>query len=268
MSSFISKRLFILVFLLTLFVVHSAIAASVIQLEPEAIKFSPVGVQVKTRGIVIATPGQLGKQFFYINGIQIYSYHQDFPELKLGDKIEIRGEISQNRGEKRVKIKSKDNIRVLDRGLKVDSISVSLSEIKTDLVGKLIQITSQVIEKTGNKIFIGQKEDKEEAIIYLTDYADIDKSCIEPKNKIEITGILRQYNDELRIFPRSNQDIKVVPKMELESKDNSKIVLLSGETKSIKTGAIQHRLLSMVTALGFILLIVLYLKSKFCKNRE
>ncbi|MBU4370136.1 hypothetical protein KKG58_05295, partial [Patescibacteria group bacterium] len=58
-------------------------------------------------GVVIVEPGILGKQFFYINGIQIYSYYKDFPELAIGDEISIKGIISQSRGEKRIKTKTR-----------------------------------------------------------------------------------------------------------------------------------------------------------------
>ncbi len=58
---------------------------------------------IVTSGIVAAEPGRLGSQFFYIvdesgNGVQVYSNKKDFPELKIGDFIEVGGEISKING--------------------------------------------------------------------------------------------------------------------------------------------------------------------------
>ncbi|MEK7097789.1 MAG: hypothetical protein AAB906_03000, partial [Patescibacteria group bacterium] len=58
---------------------------------------------IVTSGIVAAEPGRFGSQFFYIvyesgNGVQVYSNKKDFPELKIGDFIEVGGEISKING--------------------------------------------------------------------------------------------------------------------------------------------------------------------------
>ncbi|PIZ58006.1 hypothetical protein COY23_00845, partial [bacterium (Candidatus Torokbacteria) CG_4_10_14_0_2_um_filter_35_8] len=51
--------------------------------------------EVFTQGIVLVEPGVLSKNYFYIqdeeSGVQIYSSASDFPEIKLGDKIEVKG---------------------------------------------------------------------------------------------------------------------------------------------------------------------------------
>ncbi|MBU4370134.1 hypothetical protein KKG58_05285, partial [Patescibacteria group bacterium] len=66
-----------------------ALAGDFIKIEPNKVKDLSIDTAVQTQGVVIVEPGILGKQFFYINGIQIYSYYKDFPELAIGDEISI-----------------------------------------------------------------------------------------------------------------------------------------------------------------------------------
>src|SRR6056297_3703839 len=65
------------------------------------------GEEVEVVSQVIVPPNILGKRYFYINGAQIYSHFKDFPDLKIGDKVKVTGEISKAYGEKRVKTSSK-----------------------------------------------------------------------------------------------------------------------------------------------------------------
>jgi|GEM_PF-3801162 len=104
-----------LVFVILFFVLRQPVFAGVFEIQDMAI-----GTAVRARGVVIAEPGVLGQQIFYINGAQIYSYYKDFPELATGDEISVQGVISQSRGEKRIKIKTAGDIAILNRGLVVE----------------------------------------------------------------------------------------------------------------------------------------------------
>jgi len=188
------------------------------------IKNLELGARVKVVGVVVVEPGVLGENIFYLDGSQIYSSKKDFPELKLGDKIEVQGVISESAGEKRIKISTQENIKIVERGLTVEPLIVSPANLNFNLVGRLIKISGEVIEKTGQKIYLAS--DKAEAIVYLKESVKITGLKIKEGDKAEITGILSRYDNELRLLPRSKQDIKIVtvPSADISQK-NEKILL-------------------------------------------
>ena len=134
-------RIRILVFFsLLLFISLPALAGNFNFVDPNEVKDLAVGTAVQTRGAVIAKPGVLGLQIFYINGVQIYSYYKDFPELDLGDEVLVKGIISQSRGEKRIKTKTNEDITILKHNDRVPASIIEISDINADLIVYLIKI--------------------------------------------------------------------------------------------------------------------------------
>jgi len=228
---------------------------------PDNIKELDVGTAVKTEGIIIVEPGVLGSQIFYINGVQVYSYYKDFPKLKRGDKIVVQGVVSQAREEKRINIKDIDDIEILKHQLMVEPQVIEIKEIDYSLVGKLFKIKGIVLEKTGSRIFIS--DGKSEITVYIKEYAEINKAIIQEGDNLEIIGILNQSNDELRILPRSDQDINfiiiepdVLPQaslgfLKLEDPDN---------IRTIDFESLKPYFIFSAIALGIILIVLIIIK--------
>jgi len=228
---------------------------------PENIKELDVGRTVKTEGIVIVEPGVLGLQFFYINGVQIYSYYKDFPKLKRGDKIAVQGVVSQAREEKRINIKSQEDIGILERQLIIEPQVVEIKEINYSLVGKLLKIQGEVIERTGSRIFISNGQS--EITIYIKEYAKINKGIIQEGDNLEIIGILNQSNDELRLLPRSDQDINFIA-IEPDILPQASLGFLtledSGHTRVINFESLKPYFIVSAIFLGIILIILIIKK--------
>lgn len=266
MLKFNYKKLALLSFFLLFFLTQIVFADSDFQwVSVNKIKDLEKGEKVQTQGQVVALPGNLGSQFFYINGAQIYCYRKDFPELALGDKIKVKGEISVNRGEKRIKIKTRDDIKILATDLKVEPELVNIDKIETCMVGKLIKISGQVIERTGQKIFVGSDETDKEVLVYLKEHAEIDKSRIKSEDRVEIAGVLSRNYDEPRLLPRGDEDIEIISEPDSSVFEEPKITLLAGQTGVIKVSKIQYWLIASACILGFILIILLALRAKIFK---
>ena len=249
-------------FLLIFLIFYNQVFAADFQyVAPENIKELDVGRAVKTEGVVIAEPGVLGLQFFYINGIQIYSYYKDFPKLKRGDKIVVQGIISQARGEKRIKTKTKDDIQILERQLIVEPQVIEIQKIDYSLVGKLLKIQGQVIEKTGPRIFIS--DEQSEITIYIKEYTNINKTIIQEGDNLEVTGILNQNNDELRLLPRNDQDINFIV-VEPDILPQASLGFLniegSGHARAINFQPLKPYFIISATILGIILIILIIIK--------
>jgi len=184
-----------------------------------------VGEKLEVISNVLVPPGVLGKRYFYINGAQIYSYFKNFPDLEVGDKIKVIGEISEAHNEKRIKINSKEDIKVLSKG-EVSPLFFNLNEINEDLIGYFIQTQGNIIEKTGNKMFI-TSFDKEirEQMVYFKKYVDIDINKFSHGDKILLSGILSKYDNDLELLPRFREDIRL-----LERKNKDKQGLTPGSS--------------------------------------
>jgi len=185
----------------------------------EAIKVLPIseakkqtiGTKVITYGRVSVEPGRLGKTIFYIqddySGIQIYSWYKDFPLLRLGDLIEVIGEISETGGEIRIKIKLASDIRVLESGRSPTPQKIFIKQVNNYL-GRLVRIKGTITKSSGNTFYINDGTGTIK--IYIKKETGIKKPRLKKGDIVEITGIVSVTESGLRIMPRYQNDFKLV----------------------------------------------------------
>jgi RecJ-like exonuclease len=92
-------------------------------------------------------------------------YKKDFPELKIGDEVEVTGEISELYGETRIKVKERSDIKKLDYVEELKPISVEIAEIGENNEGSLIKISGEVTEIKSSYLYID--DGTEEIQVYL-----------------------------------------------------------------------------------------------------
>ncbi len=165
----------------------------------------------RVTGQVIVEPGILGSQIFYIAtptgcpGIQIYMYSKNFPELKLGDLVEITGILSESGGEKRVKVSEQSDIKVLENQAPASRIPIKLSEVEEGLEGCLISATGELTEKSGSNLYFA--DDDGELKIYFKSTLSFPKPKIDIGDEIETVGIVSQTKTGFRLLPRYETDL-------------------------------------------------------------
>lgn len=169
------------------------------------------GENVALKGIVTVTPGNFASQTFYLQddtgGIQIYLHSGAFPELDLSAVVVVMGEMSTSHGERRVKLDTETDIVLTNESHMVEAAEYQLTDIHELLVGSLIQTTGQVQSKTATKLVI---EDSGSTLaVYLKNDPMIDPNKFERGDRIRIVGVLTTYDGELRIRPRSEQDMTI-----------------------------------------------------------
>jgi DNA/RNA endonuclease YhcR with UshA esterase domain len=172
---------------------------------------------VKTKGIVLVEPGILGKQIFYIGepGIQIFYSKGDFPILELGDFVEVTGEISQIRGEKRIKISQKDAIKILGKKQAPAPKEIQIEEIG-DFEGDLVLVQGQILERKSNYFILDDGTGR--AKVYIKSSTNIKPPKLKEGDKVKVAGIVNEYNSEYRILPRYLTDIeKIEPQNQLSA---------------------------------------------------
>ncbi|MEI6288704.1 MAG: lamin tail domain-containing protein [bacterium] len=187
----------------------STVSAGTINISLEEVRNLENNQKVKVTGVVSVEPGLLGTQIFYLagSGIQIYCNKKDFPALKVGDTIEVNGVLSESGGERRIKITTAEDIKILNGGPEPTPHEVTTGEIDENLEGSLVQINGEVIEIKGTSIYLD--DGSGEARIYIKSTTGMNQKDLNIKtgDKLQITGIVSQTSAGYRILPRYARDI-------------------------------------------------------------
>ena len=174
----------------------------------EDIRKQKPGTRIRVQGVVSATPGLFGERLFYIAdpGIQIYKSDAVFPDLELGDLVEITGTLRSNRGESRITVGRTDSITILDQEEVPQPHEVS--DIGEETEGWLTQIKGIILEKksgifsvdtNGTTIEIRIKKGTEIKLDHLNQGIDV-----------VITGIVSQTDDHYFLLPRFEEDMEII----------------------------------------------------------
>jgi hypothetical protein len=174
---------------------------------------------MKLTGTVSVEPGVLGAQIFYIadEDIQVYSYKKDFPELSVGDVVEVSGELSESGGERRIKTKTQNNIKIIGKQDVLLPEDILISDIGEALEGRFVKITGEILEVRGSYVFVDDGSD--EARVYIKSTTNIDKKIFNEADQIEIVGIVSQTKSGYRLLPRYDTDILIVGSIKGEQEE-------------------------------------------------
>lgn len=180
----------------------------IIETTLEKIKEFEAGDLIKVKGTVAVEPGILGSQYFYIvgsPGIQIYNYKKEFPGLRVGDYVEVSGELSAGAGEPRLKTKQADDIAVINHGEPPAANEAACEKISDDYVGQLVRIAGEVVKKKSSLVYLDDGTD--EVVVYIKKTTGINSAGIKEGEKIAVTGLVGRTQSGVRIMPRSADDI-------------------------------------------------------------
>jgi len=176
-------------------------SAAVYSLSPAKAVALPVRTKVNVMGQVVAGQNVFGKNYFYLDGAQVY-WSGEEPALVTGDLVRVGGAISESYGEKRINAKS---VELLGAGDAIVAQTAAALPLAFDKVGNLFTIAGQIVEKKSNKWILADASG--EQIVYLKQGADIDSGVYSVGDELTVTGVLSRYNDELRLLPRGKADI-------------------------------------------------------------
>ncbi len=166
--------------------------------------------KVQVQGTVSVEPGVLGRQIMYLagSGIQVYFYRANWPELALGDVVEVTGELASSRDETRIKLSSMDDICVIDHTHPPEPHKIKPGEIDEEREGWLVSVTGTIQNIESDRMIL---EDGESTIKVITkEGTGIDLGEFSEGLSVKVTGIVSQYYEEYRILPRSINDIEVL----------------------------------------------------------
>ncbi len=188
----------------------------VVEIALDQVRSLPLKSLVRVKGWVAVEPGILGSQFFYLagSGIQVYSSKKDFPELQVGDYLEVTGELSESQNEFRLKIAQAEDIIILRTDDPPEPQTVNTGQVAEDWEGYLVTVHAEVIEVSGSRLYLD--DGSGELVVYLKQATGIDKKQFAAGQWLTVTGIVSQVKEEYRLLPRFKQDI-VLEQVEAET---------------------------------------------------
>jgi len=194
----------------------------VVETTLEKVRDFEVGDLVKVSGTVAVLPGVFGTQYFYITGspgLQVYNYNKNFPELKIGDFVEVAGELSQINGEKRLKTKEASDIKILEyKGLPEPDL-LTCDKAGEENIGELIIVVGEITEIKGSTIYLD--DGSEEVLIYIKKGTGINIKNYSEGETASVTGIMSNTTTGPKLMPRSADDII---KKDIETSDQGRVL--------------------------------------------
>jgi len=166
------------------------------------------GDKVKVSGTVAVLPSVFGTQYFYItnnsNGVQIYMNSRKFPELKIGDIIEVSGEISEPYGEKRVKVKNTTDIKIVGHQDDVMPAEFTTTDLG-ESIGAFVKIKGEVTDIKSTYLYVDDGEG--EVKVVFKRGANVTKGSLQVGDIVEVSGVVGQSSSGIQLMPRSQKDI-------------------------------------------------------------
>lgn len=166
---------------------------------------------VACEGFVEVLPGVLGSQIFYLQdesgGIQIYSKAGVFPSFVLGQKIKVEGRLNKAYGEWRIVVDELQSIQILPQIVLPSYLSLSLSQISDEFVGRLVKVSGKVSKTSGSVFYISDGSNILK--VYVKPTTGIKKPKIKKGAKVVIFGLLSKTTSGFRLLPCYQKDIIV-----------------------------------------------------------
>lgn len=222
------------------------------------IKNKKTGSAIETSGTALVEPGILGSQIMYIAddnaGIQLYLNKKNWPNISLGDTIEIKGTISIARNEYRIKIATASDIHIVGRKELHDTEISKISELAKIPSGVLAQIQGEVTEIKGENFFVDDTSG--EILIEIKKSTNIKKD-IAIGDTVSIQGIVIADGDKQSLLPRYENDIKITRVLG-ESTEEKTTITNSSTPKSSS----YSRFYLVAIIAGMIIVLIIFFKLK------
>lgn len=181
----------------------------------------PLRTPVRIRGTVIVEPGTIGSTFFYVaegdRGLQIFSSKADFPNLGVGDVVEVSGKVGEASGERKINVSAQSDIVVVDTGDAPDPVPYG-PDVPT---GTLVVVEGTVAKKTGSGLTIEALSGSVK--VSFARGAGIETSALTTRTAVRIVGLWRATKDGGKLYPRSNEDIEVAGEVKGETTETEKV---------------------------------------------
>jgi len=180
-----------------------------VSVELKNVREEDKGTLIETEGIVSVPPGIFGDKIIYLagSGIQVYFSKEDYPNLMLGDKVSVKGELTTSLGEYRLKLAFADDVEKMKAGEPPVPHVVKTGDVDESMEGTLVTIQGYVSKTSGDTFYID--DDSGEVKIFIKGATNIDKPKMKKGMAVTVTGVVSRTNSGYRILPRFQEDIRM-----------------------------------------------------------
>ncbi|NTV30518.1 hypothetical protein HGA91_00870 [candidate division WWE3 bacterium] len=197
----------------------------------EKVKNLTLGDVASVEGIITSPTGVFGQGIAYIEdssgGIKILFKNKD-QSFSLNEVIRVQGEIRMSLGEHYL-YASEDPEYSTEQ---ISLLPINIQEYADEKnIGRLISTTGTVTKLSGNTFWLKSGKGNE-VKIYIKDSTGFKRPMIKKNDSLAVLGILSKYKDEVRILPRSSDDIKVSGQVKGLATDRDRITSLLPKTGS------------------------------------
>ncbi|MFQ5612485.1 MAG: lamin tail domain-containing protein [Anaerolineae bacterium] len=179
------------------------------------------GAQVRVRGSVTAPPDLLRSRVMYIqddhSGIQVRLPQDHRLSLKVGDVVEVIGELDHFHNEWRLVVESRGDVRYLRDGEPRPPLPINSGVMVEPYEGYLVQLEAQMVEfKRGGQSF-WLDDGTGRAYVHIYRRTGLRRRGLEPGQPLTVVGIVGQSSDSepawdgYRLQPRYHSDIIAWP---------------------------------------------------------
>lgn len=159
-------------------------------------------------GTVVALPNTFGKQTMFLDGHEIYFNAATWPDIQLGDVLQISGTPSSNEGVERLKVKVATDI-VVTGHVESAPTPIAGAELASSPHGLLVSISGRVVGKDGDKLAL-IADDGTAVTIVAYKKTGVSWKSMQSGTAI-MTGVVRMTDDGPRIYVRSTDDVRITP---------------------------------------------------------
>ena len=175
-------------------------------------KKKALGTLIQVQGGLTATSEILGAQIIYMadasGGIKIKLDEGDYSTLALGDELLVSGILSESWGELYLKISANGSLAVLEHTTALAPQEIKTGDVGENLEGALVIITGMVTETAGDTFYVNDGSGVVK--VYIKESTNIEKPRMQVGDKVQVVGIVSQYNDTYRILPRYQSDVIIL----------------------------------------------------------
>ncbi|MFH1170992.1 MAG: lamin tail domain-containing protein [bacterium] len=166
----------------------------------------PLRTKILVRGVMLVAPGTFSRTFFYISdgkrGVQVFSSKGTFPELAIGDAVEIHGTVGEASGERKVNIQTDEDVTVTGDGNEPEPLPFS-EKLPT---GSLVSYTGTVSSKRGSLVALTSADGT--AKLSIPQAVDIDSERFSKDAAVSFIAVWRVTKDGGRLYLRSVDDVE------------------------------------------------------------
>jgi hypothetical protein len=195
------------------------------------------GTRVRYSGTVAIAPGVSGRQIFYSTDstgtVQIYKNDAVFPELQVGDRVDLTGTLSTAQGEKRIKIMKSDKISITGHEDTSLPATQTIATLTQEDIGNVVDISGTVREVDRGEITL--EDGMNTIVVKLPTGTSAVSSGLAPGADVSIAGLLTVSDKGYRLLARSNDDIRITPTTAPAEEPTGQEVQAASDTRIART---------------------------------